>query len=302
MSASRYDRGVRLLVTPFVVGVVVLVLVPALVTAGYAFTSYDAFSPAEWAGLGTFRKVLADPEFHDSGRATAVFLGLALPLRLAGSLLLALLANGRGRLAATTRIAVYTPAVIPEPATALVWLWIVNPLYGPLGAVVRLFGGTPGPVLLDRWGARLTVVALSAFALGEGFLVTLAARRELSETLYDAARVEGAGAWAQFRRLTVPLLAPTLALLLARDVLTSMQAALVPTLLLTRGGPLNATKTLPVLIYERGFRESELGDGAALAVLVVLGGAALLALVAAVRRLRPRPVDGGARRGYPRRE
>ncbi len=285
MSGTRYEHGLRLLAAPFVVGVVALVLVPAVVTSVYAFTDYDGFSPARWAGLATIRRVLADPELHTTLRATVAFLALALPLRVAGSLGLALLANGRGRLAGATRLAVYTPAVIPEPATALVWLWIVNPLYGPLGAVVRAFGGTPGPVLLDTWGARLTIVAVSAFALGEGFLVALAARREVSPTLYDAARVEGAGSWAQFRRVTLPLLSPTLSLLLARDLLTSMHAALVPTLLLTRGGPLGATKTLPALVYERGFRESELADGAVLALLLMLAGVTLLGAALVARRL-----------------
>ena len=272
-----------MLVTPFVIGLVMLIVMPALVTVGFAFTSFNGFSPARFAGLDTFRRVLSDPELHQSLGASAIFLAIALPLRVLGALGLALLANGRGRLAATTRVAVYAPAVIPDPAVALIWLWIVNPFYGPVGSLVRLFGVTPGPVLIDPWGARLTIAALSAFALGEGFLVTLAARREVSENLYDAARVEGARAWAQFRRITLPFLAPTLALLLARDLLTSMQSALVPTLLLTRGGPLGATKTLPALVYERGFAESQLGEGAALAVLLFVAGLILLSAVLLIR-------------------
>lgn len=303
---GHYNRGLRLLATPFVIGTVALVIVPAIVTIVFAFTRFDVFTPSGWEGLAQFRRVLADPELHQTLWASAAFLAIALPLRVGGGLLLALLANGRGKLAATTRLAVYTPAVIPEPATALVWLWIVNPFYGPLGAMVRLAGGTPGPVLLDTWGARMTIAAVSAFALGEGFLVSLAARREVSETLYDAARVEGAGPWAQFRRITFPLLAPTLALLLARDLLTSMQAALVPTLLLTRGGPLGATKTLPALVYERGFLETELGEGAALSVLLLLAGLVLLSVALIVwwwsRRARAYPTNEekpAAREGFP---
>jgi multiple sugar transport system permease protein len=268
---SAYRRGLGLLATPFVVGATALILLPLLFTIVLAFMRFDGFSPGGWAGLDTFRRLAADPELHQSFWVSVSFLLIALPMRIGGGLLLALLANARGTLAATTRLAVYTPAVIPEPATALVWLWIVNPFYGPLGAVIRLVGGTPGPILLDKWGARLTLVAVSAFALGEGFLVSLAARREVSQTLYDAARVEGAGAWALFRRITLPLLAPTLALLLARDVLTSMQASLVTVLLLTGGGPLGETKTMPAFIYERGFLESVPGDGAALALLLLSG-------------------------------
>jgi multiple sugar transport system permease protein len=272
---------------PYLLGALLLVVVPVVVTAGYAFTSYDGFAPATFNGIGTFVDVLVDPELHRSLQATGWFLLLAIPLRIVGGLLLALLADGQGRIAAATRVSVFAPAVIPDPATALIWLWVVNPLYGPLGAVLRLGGGTPGPVLLDPWGARLTIVALSVFALGEGFLVTLAARRELSPQLYEAGRAEGAGALAMFRRITLPLLAPVLLLLAARDVLVSMTNALVPTLLLTRGGPLDATKTLPLLVYERGFREGDLAEGAALAVLtLLLGVCAFAAAWLAYRALR----------------
>ncbi len=281
---GRYQRGAALMGLPFLLGALLLIVGPAIVSAGYAFTTYDGLSAPTFNGLDTFRTVLADPELRNSLRATGWFLLLAVPLRIVGGLLFALLADGSGRIAGATRVSVFAPSVIPDPATALIWLWIVNPLYGPLGAVIRLAGGTPGPVLIDTWGARLTIVALSVFALGEGFLVTLAARRELPEQLYDAARAEGARPLARFRRLTLPLLAPVLLLLAARDVLVSMTNALVPTLLLTKGGPLDATKTLPLLVYERGFREGDLGEGAALAVITLV--LALLAFAVAALALR----------------
>ncbi len=283
---GRYSRGVTALGLPFALGALALVFLPAIVTAGYAFTSYDGLSPATFNGLDTFRTVLADPELHNSLRSTGIFLVLAVPLRIIGGLLLALLADGSGRLGGATRTAVFAPAVIPDAATALIWLWVVNPLYGPLAAVLGVFGVRPGPLLLDTWSARLVIVALSVFALGEGFLVTLAARRELPQTLYDAAQVEGAHSFTRFRLVTLPMLAPVLLLLTARDVLVSMQNALVPTLLLTRGGPLDATKTLPLLVYERGFREGDLAEGAALAVLTLLLGVLAFGVVLlALRRL-----------------
>lgn len=278
------QRSTWLMLAPFLLGVGVLVLGPALVTAIYAFTEYDGFRPAHWVGFDVFRSLPGDPEFRASLAATGFFLLLAIPLRVGMGLLLALLVRGSGRLSRATRTAVYSPAVIPEPAIALVWLWIINPFYGPLAVVIRLAGGKPGPLLLDPWGARLTILALSCFALGEGFLVTLAAHRELPANLYDVAATEGAGPVACFRRVTLPLLAPTLGLLVARDVVASLQYSLVPTLLITRGGPLDATKTLPVLIYERGFQEFDLGGAAALSVLLLAIGLAVAGLQALLLR------------------
>ncbi len=285
-----YRTGVRLMLAPFLLGALVLVLVPAVMTAGYAFTRYDGLSPAEFVGFDTYRDLFAYQELRRSLAATAFFVVLAVPLRVLGGLALALLLHRRReRLAGAGRVAAYVPTVLPDAATALIWLWVVNPVYGPLAVVLQV--GTGSPLLLDRLGARLTIVAIAVFALGEGFLVMLAARREVPEVLYDVARLEGARGAGLFRRVTLPMLAPVLGLLSARDLVVSMQVTLVPVLLLTRGGPLGATKTLPVLVYERGFRELRFGDAAALALLLFV---LTLVLVAVQYRLLRRWFRAGA--------
>lgn len=274
-----YDLGLWLLLLPFLVGVVALVLVPAVVTAGFAFTRYDGLSPARFVGLDTYRQLFAYSEFRRALEATAVFLALAVPLRVLGGLGLALLLHRRERLAVPGRVGAYLPTVLPDAATALVFLWVVNPVYGPVAVAARALDQTPGPILLDPLGARLTIIAIAVFSLGEGFLVTLAARREVPPVLYEMARLEGARGVGLFRRVTLPSLAPVLGLLTARDLVTSMQLVVVPVLLLTRGGPLGSTKLLPVLAYERGFRELKFGDGAAIALLLLV----LTAVVVAVQ-------------------
>jgi len=287
-----YRSGLWLLLAPFLVGATLLVVLPALASAFYAVTRYDGLSPARVVGLDVFRDLWSDPEVHDSLRATAIIAGLAVPLRVAGALGLAVLLHRRERLAAAGRVAAYAPVVTPDAATALVWVWVVTPVYGPVGVLAQAAGFDVGPLLLDPWGARLTIVAISTLALGEGFLVMLAARRELPGALYDVARAEGAGAWATFRRVTLPLLVPVLGLLVARDLAMSMQSSLVPTLLVTRAGPLNATKTLPALVYERGFRELRFGDAAALSLLLFALTAALVAVqLRVIRRWTSRHQD-----------
>jgi multiple sugar transport system permease protein len=268
--------------TPFAIGVVVFVLAPLVVTAVYAFTEYDALSPPRWVGLRNFSRLADDREFRASLRATGWFLLLVIPVRVVASVGLALLMHKRERLAATGRVAVFLPSVLPDVAAAAVWVWLINPLYGPCAAILRMFGFTPGPTLLDPWGARAVIGTLIVFALGEGFLVSLAARRELPSALYDVARAEGAGGLATLRRVTLPLMRPVLGLLVARDILAALQASVVPTILLTDGGPSFSTLTLPVLIYERGFQELRLGSAAALSLLLFAGSTAcaVAALVA----------------------
>ena len=290
MRRPGYRTGLRLMLAPFLLGSLLLVVVPAVMTAGFAFTRYDGLAPADFVGWDTYRDLMDYPELRRSLTATAFFVALAVPLRVLGGLGLALLLHRRtARLGATGRVAAYVPTVLPDAATALIWLWVVNPVYGPLAVVLQV--GTGSPLLLDRWGARLTIVALAVFALGEGFLVTLAARREVPEVLYDVGRLEGARGVGLFRRVTLPMLAPVLGLLSARDLVVSMQVTVVPILLLTRGGPLGATKTLPFLVYERGFRELRFGDAAAIALLLFV---LTLLLVAVQYRLLRRWLRAGA--------
>ena len=283
-----YRAGTRLLLAPWVLGSIVLVALPAVASLAFAFTRFDGIAPPVWDGLDVFADLLASPETRDALRATAFVAAIAVPLRVVGAVAFALLLHRSERLSTPGRLAAFAPVVVPDAATALVWLWVVNPVYGPVGIVARAFGFDAGPLLLDPWGARAVVIAISVLALGEGFLVVLAARRELPLAVYDVARVEGAGPWQTFRRVTLPLLAPVLAFLVVRDTVAAIQVPLVPTLVLTDGGPLNATKTLPVLAYEKGFDELRFGDAAAVSMLMF----ALALAVAAVqmvllrRRLR----------------
>jgi multiple sugar transport system permease protein len=263
-----YRAGTRLLLAPWVAGSVLLVALPALASLAFAFTRFDGIAPPRWDGLDVIGDLLASSETRDALRSTAAIAGLAVPLRVAGAVAFALLLHRSERLATPGRLAAFAPVVVPDAATALVWLWVVNPVHGPVGIAARAFGFDAGPLLLDPWGARAVVVAISVLALGEGFLVVLAARRELPLAVYEVARVEGAGPWQTFRRVTLPLLAPVLAFLLVRDTLAALQMPLVPTLVLTEGGPLNATKTLPVLAYEKGFEELRFGDAAAVSLLL----------------------------------
>lgn len=275
-----YRTGLRVLLAPYVLGAVLLVVLPALASFAFAFTRFDGIGAPRFDGLDVFHDLFVSPEFQDSVRATAIVAAIAVPLRLVGAVAFALLLHRSERLAAPGRLAAFAPVVVPDAAMALVWLWVVNPVYGPLGIAAAALGFDAGPLLLDPWGARAVVIAISVLALGEGFLVVLAARRELPGQVFDVARLEGAGPWQTFRRVTLPLLAPVLAFLVVRDTVASVQTPLVPTLLLTNGGPLNATKTLPVLVYEKGFAELRFGDAAAVAMLMFA-----LALAVAVVQL-----------------
>jgi multiple sugar transport system permease protein len=268
----RRDRlELAAMLAPYLFGLGALVFVPAAVTLGLAFTEYDLLRAPEWVGLGNFRELWADDVFWTAVRNSLSFIAWAVPIRLLGALALGLLLWRGFRGASGARTAVYLPTAVPDVAWALVWLWIFNPLYGPLNLTLERLGLPSPSWFSDPDAARWAVIVMTAFTLGEAFVVVLAVRASLPRELYELAAVEGAGAWWGVTRVTLPLIAPVLALLLLRDTIYTFQLNFVPALILTGGGPPPyATTYLPLFVYREGFEYLRYGYAAA-ATLVMFG-------------------------------
>jgi multiple sugar transport system permease protein len=267
------------MLAPYLLGALLLVAVPALLTVALAFTEYDALAPPLWRGLWNFNELRRNELVSVAAFNSLLYIALAVPLRLLAALALALLLHGRRRATGLYRAAIYLPTVIPDVAYALIWLWLFNPLYGPINIVLRGLG-LPAPIwLAEPTSARLAIVIMALFQIGEGFVVLLAGLQEVPRDYYDAAAVDGAGAWTAFRRITLPLLAPWLVLLTLRDMIMSTQSTFTPAYLMTGGDPYYATLFLPLLIYEESFEGLRFGVGAALMLAMLAGLALLLFLV-----------------------
>ena len=224
----------------------------------------------EWVGLRNFGRLVASDYVRISLWNTLIFVALAVPLRLLGALGLALLLQRRGRLYGLYRAAVYLPTIIPEVAYALIWLWIFNPQYGPLNMALSWMGFSPPAWLAEPVTARLAIVLMLSFQIGEGFVVLLAGLQNIPRSFYEAARVDGASTWQAFWKITLPLLAPWLLLLTFRDLILSLQNTFTPSFVLTYGGPFYATTFAPLLIYEIAFDFFDFGMAAALLLLIYL--------------------------------
>lgn len=266
-------RQLALMLAPYLFGLSVLVALPALVTFALALTEYDLLRSPRFVGLDNFRELLDDEVFGIAIRNSLVFAAIAVPLRLAAALALALLLHRRARGIGAARASVALPTVIPEVAYGLLWLWLLNPLYGPINLLLTWRGDGPG---LTPWGvqapqwlthpndARAGIILMSLFTIGEGFVILLVTRQGLPTELYDLAALEDATAWGIFRRVTLPLLAPVLLLLLARDTIFSLQATFVPALVVTDGGPPPyATTYVPLFVYTNAFEYLRYGYAAA---------------------------------------
>ena len=284
------------MLAPFLVGLASLVLVPAVLTLGLSLTDDDLIQPAQWVGLANFRELVDDDIFAIALRNTVVFALIASPLRLLVALGLALLLHRRARGVGLARTTVMLPTAVPEIAYGLMWLWLFNPVYGPVNQLLTL-GGTGGLTVLGRtppaWltdpnAARAAIIVMSLFTVGEAFFVLLTARLALPQEVYQLAAVEDATGWDEFRRITLPLLAPVLLLLLLRDTILSLQLNFVPALVITDGGPPPyATTYLSLFVYRNGFEYLRYGYAAA-ATVVMLALTVLVVLVQwrLLRRMR----------------
>ena len=260
----RQERGLWLMLAPYLAGLAILVVAPTVITFALSAFEYDLIRPPRFNGLDNFRELLGDEVFHISLRNSASFALFAVPLRLLGALGLALLLHRRFRGVGAYRTAAYLPTVVPDIAYALVWLWVLNPLYGPLNLMLGWIGIEGPSWFNDPRAAQMAVVLMSVFQIGEGFLVALATRQEIPGELHELAAIEGSSPWHTFRRVTLPLMAPTLLLLLFRDTIYSFQVNFVPALIVTGGGPPPyATTYVPLFVYRNAFEYLRYGYAAA---------------------------------------
>lgn len=278
MNFSR-RQSIRLFLTPYLLGALLLIALPAGISFFIAFTHYDGLSAPVFIGWKNFQTLKLEPLFKVALINSLIFIAQSVPLRVLGALGLALLLNRPRRGTAFYRAAIILPTIIPDVAYALTWTWILNPLYGPLNASLRTLGLFAPPWLSDsNWSLPALVIA-SLFPIGEGFILLLAGLRHIPREVQDAALVDGANRWQMFTFITLPLLAPWLALLTIRDVVLSFQNTFTPATIMTGGGPYYSTFFTTQLIYETAFERMDFGLASVIMLMVFLVTVVLVTLV-----------------------
>ena len=276
---ASYQRQLWWFLLPYVLGLLVLVLLPAALSFGLAFFKYDALTPPVYIGRINFDLLYTDSLFTLSVQNSLALIILPVPLRTMGALLLARLLQHPGRGVTWFRAFVFMPSIIPSTAYALAWLWILNPLFGPLNLLLRAVGFDPPLWLADPLWAKPALVLMSLWQIGEGFIICLAALQDIPAEIDDAAKVDGATVWQRFIYITLPLVAPVLLLLSFRDAILSFQESFTTISIMTLGGPYYATHTLPLFIHEQGFGLLMFGTASAgLWVMYGLTGAVVFGL------------------------
>jgi multiple sugar transport system permease protein len=282
-----YKRQLFLLLLPYLFGLAALVALPALLSIPFAFTHFDALSAPRWAGLENFGEMFGDSRFWNGLNVSLFFIAIAVPLRLVGAVLLAFLLYKPRPSNRLYRVLVVLPTIVPDVAYALLWLYIFNPIYGPLNWILPIFGASPTGWLLQPGPAKFGVVVMMLWTIGEGFVLMLAALQDIPGELQEAAAVDGASGAQRFTKITLPLLAPAMLLLLFRDTIFSFQANFVPAIVtFEEGGPIyssggetyRATEFLPVYIWHNLTEFQDYGYAAAMTWIMYIVTALVVAL------------------------
>ncbi len=224
----------------------------------------------QWVGLANFQSLLADPAFLTSFLNTLIWTCSAVTLQVTLGVGAALLLNGRlvGRSAA--RGLLLFPYLLPTAVAVLVWRWLFNDLYGLVNHALMAAGLIDQPVawLSRSPNAMITVILVGTWKFFPFVVIAVLARlQSIPETLYEAARIDGASRWAQFWDITLPQLAGVLAVVvLLRSIWDFKEFDLI--YLMTGGGPGISTQTLPILVYREAFQLLNFGRGAAVAVMM----------------------------------
>ncbi|MEV0147827.1 MULTISPECIES: sugar ABC transporter permease [unclassified Nonomuraea] len=261
--ARREARRFHLFVSPWLIGFVLFGGGPIIASIAISFTDWNLLSSPTWAGLANYRKMAADPEFWDAVGNTFYYGVGAVSLGVLFTFGLALLLNQPLRFQGLFRTVMYLPSVVSGVATALLWLNILHPDYGLINKLLALVGVEGPPWLGSTEWAMPALILMSVWGAGNTIVIYLAGLQGIPTTLYEAAEIDGAGWWRRFWSVTVPMMSPVIFFNVVTGFIASIQAYTL-ILIMTEGGPANATMVLGLYIYRQAFVFFDMGYAAAL--------------------------------------
>lgn len=217
-------------------------------------------------GLANYQELFSSPSFLRAILNTVVFTVGVLVVTVVGSLALALALNQGLRGTTVFRAIYYSPVVTSLVATAVIWLWILDPQFGVVNQTLRASGlPAPGWAADARWAMPTVIVTFSWREIGYFTVIYLAGLQSIPSELKEAARIDGCGAWSVFRYITLPLLVPTTLFVLVLGVIRATQNAFGVIYVMTGGGPVEATNVIVLYLYQQAFQFFRMGYASAVA-------------------------------------
>jgi multiple sugar transport system permease protein len=268
--ARREEREFYLFISLWIIGFILFDAGPIIASLAISFTDWSALSAPNLVGLRNYQRMMIDPLFIKA-LGNSLYFGLgSVGLGMIVAFLLALLLNQRVHGMSLFRTIFYLPSVVSGIAVAILWIMILHKDFGLINSALAWFGITgPGWLVEPQW-AMPALILMSLWGAGGAMVIYLAGLQSVPSHLYEAASIDGAGPWGKFWNVTVPMMSPVIFYNLIVGFIASIQG-FVLVLIMTNGGPANATLMYGLYLYRVAFQFFEMGYASALAwVLLVV--------------------------------
>jgi multiple sugar transport system permease protein len=281
--ARREERAAYLFLSPWLFGLLAFWLIPIIASLLLSMTRWEIIRDPEWLGLENYREMLFDDRtFWVSVRVTLKYMLMSVPLYLIAGLLLSLLLNLKIRGINLFRTILFVPSVLSGVAVAVLWVALLNPDVGAVNSVLRTIGIDDPPRWLQSptWAVP-SVVLVGLWGIGGGAIIYLSGLQNIGPQLYEAALLDGAGAWQRFRYVTLPMLSPTLLFVLLTGLIDAFQV-FDTVWVLSQGGQGGLGDSLQfylINLWNEAFVAGRYGYASALAWVLVMIAAAVILIV-----------------------
>ncbi|WZL79250.1 sugar ABC transporter permease [Eubacteriales bacterium mix99] len=252
-------------------GILLLIftVIPTVAALFLSFTNYNVFSPVDWVGLANYKQLIHDSNFWSAMKNTLTYWVLVTPALTILSIFLAVLVNRKMKGVSVYRLIYYFPVLVSVVVTAMLWKWMFQE-DGIMNYLLSIFNIAPAKWLTSKSMVMPSLAIVTIWqGLGYYMLFYLAGLQSISEELYEAADLEGAGFWKKQFYITFPLLRPVIFFVV---VVSTMSAFKEFTMMLTmtKGGPIGSSKTVVYMIYEKAFEQLDMGYASAISFALFL--------------------------------
>ncbi len=268
-----------LFISPWIVGFLIFTLGPFLASLALSFTEWDLIGQPKFNGADNYVQLVQDPLFWQSLKVTTLYSIGRVPLGIIVGIATAMLLNRPIRFIGIWRVIYYMPVVLPPVAVSMLWMWIFNPDFGILNGILWTLFGIHGPAYLqDEFWVLPSLMMMAVWGmLGRNMIIYLSGLQSVAPELYEAADIDGAGAWHKFFRITLPMLTPIIFFNLVMGLMDSFKL-FTQAYVMTQGGPRYASLFYVYYLYQHAFQRFHMGYASAMAwvFFIILMGFTLL--------------------------
>ena len=265
---------------PWIIGLIVFYLYPMVSSAIFSFSEFKGFFPEKFNGLANYKDVISDPVFAIAVRNTLFYTFLAVPIGLIIGIVLASLLNAKVKGKSVYRVLVFIPTLMPAVTTGIIWQWLLNSQYGVVNNLLLKIGINGPPWFASEIWSKPSLVIIAEWTIGTTVLTYLAGLQDIPTQYYEAAKLDGANLFHQFKNITLPLLSPVIFFNIVMGIIGGMQQFTLPFVITNGSGtPANSMMFYGMLLYKDAFAYFKMGRANAMAWMMFVVVMALTAVI-----------------------